>query len=322
MKYGKTILIIMAVLLTGCRNGGKSTGFEPHAFPQPKVPSVYSLEEERLGYLLSHYWDPFLATDKVYPTDSLLINGVRENEVEAALSNYLEVLRMSSTADAVKGVAAFYDKLEAYQNAAGGSPDSEMMALRRVASLVEKYLYDPNSPFRNEEFYLPFVKRLAESRFIPDDMRTAYRFDAEMCSLNRLGTPAADFRFRDIRGRDHRLYDVRADYTLLFFSNPGCENCYEIITRLGAMPQVDKLIAAGTLAVVNVYIDEEIDKWADYQDIYPKTWYNGYDPDLIIRKDLIYSVRAIPSLYVLDAEKRVIMKDAPEENVFSFLDNI
>ena len=56
--------------------------------------------------------------------------------------------------------------------------------------------------------------------------------------------------------------------------------------------------------------------------IYPEEWYNGFDPDLIIRNDLLYNVRAIPSLYLLDAEKRVILKDAPENKVFSILASI
>ena len=34
---------------------------------------------------------------------------------------------------------------------------------------------------------------------------------------------------------------------------------------------------------------------------------------------MLYNVRAIPSLYILDKDKRVIMKDAPETKVLAFL---
>ena len=53
--------------------------------------------------------------------------------------------------------------------------------------------------------------------------------------------------------------------------------------------------------------------------IYPEEWYNGFDPDLVIRTDHLYNVRAIPSLYLLDAEKRVILKDAHDDKVFSVI---
>ena len=44
--------------------------------------------------------------------------------------------------------------------------------------------------------------------------------------------------------------------------------------------------------------------------------------DYTIRKDLTYNVRAIPSLYVLDKDKKVVMKDAPVEKVIPYLENI
>ena len=53
--------------------------------------------------------------------------------------------------------------------------------------------------------------------------------------------------------------------------------------------------------------------------IYPATWYNGFDPDFIIRADLLYNVRAIPSLYLLDKDKTVILKDAVTGRVLEFL---
>ena len=73
---------------------------------------------------------------------------------------------------------------------------------------------------------------------------------------------------------------------------------------------------------MNIYIDHDIDEWLAYADTYPKEWYNGYDHKYIIRTDRIYNVRAIPSLYLLDKDKKVIMKDAIPENIFVWLDNI
>ena len=136
-----------------------------------------------------------------------------------------------------------------------------------------------------------------------------------------IGTKASDFRFADKNGRVRNLYDIKAPYTLLFFSNPGCEACMEIITVLREDPVISNLISAGVLAVVNVYIDEDIQAWRSYMPIYPQEWYNGFDPDFVLRSNEIYVVRAIPSLYLLDHEKRVILKDAPEDKMFNYLYN-
>jgi hypothetical protein len=95
----------------------------------------------------------------------------------------------------------------------------------------------------------------------------------------------------------------------------------EIITVLREDPVISNLISAGVLAVVNVYIDEDIQAWRSYMPVYPEEWYNGFDPDFVLRSNEIYAVRAIPSLYLLDHEKRVILKDAPEDKMFNYLYN-
>ncbi len=67
------------------------------------------------------------------------------------------------------------------------------------------------------------------------------------------------------------------------------------------------MVDDGTLAVLNIYIDEDLGEWFKYMSVYPGKWYNGYDHNHIIRDDTLYDVRAIPSLYLLDRDKKVIM---------------
>ena len=114
---------------------------------------------------------------------------------------------------------------------------------------------------------------------------------------------------------------MKADATLLFFSNPGCYACQQIINTLQAVPGMETMLRDGTLAVVNVYIDEDVAAWREYEPNYPRAWLCGYDAAGLIRSDRLYNVRAIPSLYLLDGRKRVLMKDAPVERVVSWLQN-
>jgi AhpC/TSA family. len=174
---------------------------------------------------------------------------------------------------------------------------------------------------RDEDLYCPFVERLSKSKLTEDGMKQAYSHDAQMCSLNMVGTPAADFSFTDIRGKVHRLSDIKSDVTVLFFTNPGCPACREIIDQFDSDRRITAMVASGALAVVNIYIDLELDKWREYASNYPKEWYTGYDHTYTIRTDVTYNVRAIPSLYLLDAQKNVLMKDAPSDKVVAWLDN-
>lgn len=143
-----------------------------------------------------------------------------------------------------------------------------------------------------------------------------------MCSLNRKGTRAADIVFTLLDGRKMTLHGIEAGHILLMFSNPGCDACDKLASLLASSETVSKLIKSGELAVVNLYIDLEVEKWKAMAAKYPKEWLNGHDQDYTIRKSLTYDVRAIPCLYLLDGDKTVILKDAPVEKVLLCLENI
>lgn len=298
-----------------------------------QVPAVYSENREKMDYAIDHYWDAYFApaqngsADVCIRTDTALVLGVPKGDVEGALANFITLLDMKC-ADASwdnlepmkraqKGVRKLFEQIEKTQKA-----DSTLHAWPVLTEMAARYLYDPNSPLRNEDYWLPFVCGLAESECTRPDMRNAYRFEANMCAMNRFGSVAPDFSFKTLQGRKYTLHSIKADYTMLFFSNPGCTSCKQIIDDVRSRSYIDFFIATGRLAIVNVYIDEELDKWREYAPIYPSNWLNGYDWRFTIRSDEQYNVRAIPSLYLLDSGKHVLMKDAPTERVLAFLDNI
>jgi hypothetical protein len=173
-----------------------------------------------------------------------------------------------------------------------------------------------------EDLYRPYALGLVSSDLVSEDLKPAYSREAEMCALNQVGTPAADIRFTTLGGKRRTLYSIDSDLVLFFFSNPGCPACEDVIERLTLSQSVKSLISSGRLAVVNLYIDLEIDKWRAYASEYPKSWINGFDQDYTIRQDLTYNVRAIPSMYVLDKDKVVLIKDAPVERGLAYLENI
>ena len=320
MKTRRFLILTAAVLLL-CSCGSrthKAAEIQTRSFPTVQAPSLYDGEDERVAWFQMHYWDNFLSTKEIWPSaDSTVVNGVPVDKFEEAFASFVYLTEMTDIKDGQKAIDNLFTCTEAYQKA-----DTASTVFAKMAEVAEKYYYDPNSPYRNEDLYLAYVKRLAASGLTPDSRRKSLEFDIRLCSLNPIGSPAADFRFTDIKGRSSRLYDIKVEHTLLFFSNPGCEACKEIIESLNASEKVAQLLSEGKLAVVNIYIDEDLDAWRSYQDFYPDSWHNGYDQDYKVRNDLLYSVRAIPSLYMLDSDKRVLMKDATPENIFAFIDNL
>ena len=207
----------------------------------------------------------------------------------------------------------------ARQEAVMQEAEADTAAWQRITRLQEHFLLDPNSPYRSEELYIPVVNHLLSSDKASGQQRLRAEWIAPRIVLNRIGTPAADFHFQLRNGRPATLYGTidaaSPDLTLLFFSNPGCPNCKEITDALSKDLKVQMLISEGKLLVVNIYPDEDIQAWLDYLPEYPSEWVCGRDPDGVLNSSTLYWLRAIPSLYLLDREKRVILKDATLEDV-------
>lgn len=314
MKGRIFIITLVAVIAAGCGQNRKAEQFQALPFPDVKIPAMMTGSADVAEYISMHYWDGLTDPSRDYPCDSLYVSGVKKEDVEQKFADWNAVLGVLPRSTADKAVNALYEKAAACER-----KDTSSNVLDTFVMLAEKYFYDPNSPVRNEDHYHAFVRNLASFEGFDEAVRGKYAYQARMTALNREGTVAADFRFADKNGRIHSLHGINAPMTLLFFSNPGCDACMEIIKVLSGHEGIASMIADGRLAVLNIYIDEDIQAWREYMPIYPEQWYNGFDPDLVIRGETLYNVRAIPSLYLLDHEKRVILKDAPENRVFETL---
>ena len=192
----------------------------------------------------------------------------------------------------------------------------------RTTSLEEKYLLDPNSPLRSEELYIPVVQHILSSPLATEAEIRKAEWLLPRLILNRPGQKAADFGFITPKGRRNSLYAVLKEYkpeqTLLFFSNPGCPNCREITETLDSDPEIQARTASGALLVVNIYPDEDVQAWLDYLPNYPSAWICGQDADQLLNSETVYWLRAIPSLYLLDRQGCVVLKDAPLEEVLVY----
>ena len=300
------LLLCLALTISAC--GSRAPKVQPMAssFPYPEPPAMVSDATQRAEYAVLRWWNKYFEAPQRYSAEML----------EQAFVNYVTVLPMVSLGVMERAQDTLLTRAERSE----ASQDSSARVLEQILSLEEKYLYNVNSPYRNEEFYLPVMRHMLAWPDLKEDVRLRTQREYPMFSLNRLGTVAADFTYTLRNGRTGRLHDLKADRILMFFSNPGCQNCKEIIDALSNSLAVQAQLQDGSLKVLNVYPDEDLTEWFAYMSHYPKNWINAFDAEGMIRSDTIYCLRAIPSLYLLDAEKRVICKDAPLEEVLRRLE--
>lgn len=315
MKGRIRVLCLLALALS-CGTRGNKAAQTPalRDFPMADVPTMMTEPLERAVWLAQHFWDRFTDPQKLYTCDSLTVNGVSLEPLESQVGLFASLLQQIPLPEGEKAMVNAFRRLSAFQEA---QPQGNVFS--ETSALISRYFFDPNSPVRSEDLYLPFVTLLASSPLTPEDLRPGYAWDVKTCQMNRTGTPAADFTFVDTAGRRRTLHGIKAEWTLLIFGNPDCGACRELMKAMQESAEISALLGQGRLQVVDVYIDQDIALWKEHVQDYPARWINGYDPTFSIRGDRLYAVRALPSLYLLDRDKTVVLKDAPEQTVLEVL---
>ena len=178
----------------------------------------------------------------------------------------------------------------------------------RFIALAEKYLYEPNSPYYNDEVYLYFLKYEAKFHFRNVSQSARFKRHYSMIQKNMVGELATNFTYETQAGQKGSLYEIDAKYLVLFFNDPSCSECKQVKEEL--IQQQSALDSLG-IKVFAVYIDDKPEEWR--QANYPAGWLNGYAPE-IDSQDL-YNIRALPCLYLLDKDKKVISRDTSVEKI-------
>lgn len=281
MRY-TTLILILAVLI-GC--GPKRT-----KTAEPQESSTTEITpEERLQYRVDHFWDDFDFED-----DKQLTMLSREQMVYA-LSEYVTIIP-EERADSL---------MRALIRRASTSHDM----LDYFATLCEIVLHNPNSALRNDEYYIPVLEELVSSPLLDEYERIAPAYDLEIALKNRIGRVATDFVYTLEDDTQGNLHDIKANYTILMFSNPECPLCGEIMRQIASSQLLTALIEHGVLKVLTLYPDEDIAHWRKYIGNIPSEWIRAYDKGGVLTKERLYNLSAIPALYLLDRDKRVLIKD-------------
>jgi len=293
-----THIVLAVFLLFGCANSPKpdvthqdSVQTITPAFTRPDPPAMITDQNLRLEYVIKHYWDNFNFADTAYvPTPDI---------TEQAWVNFIDLLfRVPPD----KAQAAMKDMMTK-------SAEGSQKLLLYFTELADKYLYDPNSPARNEELYIPVLEVLLQSPALDDTEKIRPQMRLDWALKNRMGAKATDFQYTGITGQTGTLYQVNTAYILLFFNNPECTSCVEHIQAIRQSVIINRLISERKLTIVSIYPDREVEnEWKKNITAYPAEWIKGYDPSFTISEK--YDLKASPTLYLLDKDKTVLLKDA------------
>ena len=135
---------------------------------------------------------------------------------------------------------------------------------------------------------------------------------------NLIGVKAHDLVMNTYTGVYRSLYDIKKDFTVLYFWEPDCGHCQEATPKLKAY--YDKAKNDG-VEVFAVCTQSNKAKWEKYIQDNKLEWINGWDPQRITNFDYYYNVQSTPGIYILNRNKIIIAKKLPVETIGSFIEN-
>lgn len=299
--------ILLLCSLSSCGSGQenrKGETAEKPTFKMITVPTMLTDPAKRAEYVAKHYWDNFQFADTTY---------INLPEVtEQAFVDYIQVLAYADPATAEEAINITLTKAMA----------GDTLMFAKFTEMFEKYLYDPNSPMRNEDLYIPVMKAVIASPEVDQYSKIRPQHILDMAMKNRVGTKATDFTYTMESGMQGRLSAIKSPYTLLFFYNPDCLGCKEIKENILASPIMNSLTECNQLKVLALYSDEDLKLWRERLPEMPSKWIVGYDKGRVLSDNESYDLRAIPTLYLLDSNKQVLLKDANLDQVIEYLSNL
>ena len=108
-------------------------------YTRPEIPQVMTEPADRAAYYVKHYWDDYLVDDTAW------VNGM---DTEQLYADFIDALKYAEPEANLKALYTMMVRMEA-----------DSTAYKRFCLLGEKYLYEPNSPMRNEDYYIAVLEQ-------------------------------------------------------------------------------------------------------------------------------------------------------------------
>ena len=195
MKTNIHILPAICILcLCACKSGNASSLNKNDVrqdtiktFTLPAIPPMMTAPEQRADFLVKHYWDNVNFADTNY---------IHHPEVtEQAWADYCDILNHLPLETAQEAMRKTIEQTNV-----------DKKVFTYITDLADKYLYDPNSPMRNEEFYIPVLDAMLASPLLEEIEKVRPKARRELAQKNRIGTKALNFSYTLASGAQGSLY--------------------------------------------------------------------------------------------------------------------
>lgn len=230
--------------------------------------------------------------------------------------------------------SSFYEKLKHFVGLLSSTPDAEAkQAISRlltkavcngesfkiIIQLLDKLLNDKASLTRNEKLGLHLLDQAVASHFFSEEEKKAYDKKINLIQLNQTGTTASNLVLETPQKEELKLSQLHSEYIILYFFDPTNDECKQCNIFLQRNPFINMALLNNKLKIVAIYNKNNYEAWFRWA-VSDNKWLHGWDKEGLIKNKNLYDLTSIPTLYLLDKHKKVLLKECTTEQLNFFFE--
>lgn len=183
-----------------------------------------------------------------------------------------------------------------------------LQALERA----ENGLGNPLSEEHDEVKYVDLLKAICLSDVLSENDKFRAQLLLEQAIKNHVGEKAADIVYVTPDDSTHHLHESKAPRVMVFFNDPDCESCAIVKQRMDTCTFLRRMVAAKQLEIVGIYTLDNEEQWRSTT--FPDFIINGWNKNQDIANHDTYLLPTLPVFYLLDSDKKVLLKNEASLN--------
>ena len=152
--------------------------------------------------------------------------------------------------------------------------------------------------------------------WVDDEGKNRLRQRAETLKPLLLGNRAPNLLLFDQDGKPVTMHDISANYLVLYFWDSECAFCRQAAPKLVEAHESLKEFGVKFMAI-NTEMSSQ--RWKNSLETYPADWIHVNDPENRSKFRELYDIYSIPTIFILDGNKRIVAKNLPADSVEAFL---
>lgn len=251
---------------------------------------------ERVAYLTLHYWDDLLISQPTHGTPPILIDSLWDD--------FAPLLDRPDIASYAQAVVRPLERLS--------EGDLAQAVLR-----YRQAFFAPDAPYPNSEVYRLLLAWLPSSGLIDLEHYPWIKDDLRYTTATASGQTAPELIYQTPEGKLRRLSRLSSPLTLLYLSSRSDEET-KLLHTLTSDSLYTRLGDQGRLQILYIDLGQTELPPAPIDTLRP--WvHTGGDYHGALERDSLYDTRARPALYLLDADRQILLGRTTPDHLHYYL---